>query len=50
MLVPDGRGGFQKGSVLDLTGCDPATGSFVRSVKRSYNPITLGIQPAQFFS
>ena len=50
MLVPDGRGGFLKGTTLDLTGCDPNTGSFVRAVKRSYNPATLGIQPAQFIS
>ncbi len=50
MMVPDGRGGLQKGGILDLTGCDPATGSFVRSVKKSYNPVTLGIQPAQFLS
>jgi HD-GYP domain-containing protein (c-di-GMP phosphodiesterase class II) len=47
LLTSNGKGGYAKGRVVDLAERDPATGSFRRSIKKSFHPSVYGIQPAE---
>ncbi len=48
LLVSDGQGGFKKGKTVNLAEQNPKTGAFLRNIKQTFNPVTFGIQPADF--
>jgi hypothetical protein len=48
LLIPDGRGGYQKGSTVDLTEFNFETNDYLRNITESLHPSDYGIQPAEF--
>jgi HD-GYP domain-containing protein (c-di-GMP phosphodiesterase class II) len=48
LLTSDGKGGFKKGKTVNLAERHPKTGAFLRNVKATFHPSTIGIQPAEF--
>ena len=48
LLLPRDEGGFRKGSLVDLNDRNPATGSYKRTLVKSFHPSIYGIQPVEF--
>ena len=48
LLEKDGQGGVKGGGAVDLSERDPETGIFRRSIVRSLNAASYGIQPIEF--
>jgi HD-GYP domain-containing protein (c-di-GMP phosphodiesterase class II) len=48
LLVKDGQGGVKGGEAVDLSEKDPETGTCRRSIVRSLNAASYGIQPIEF--
>ena len=48
LLLPDGRGGFERGELVDLAETVPETGELRRNIIQSFHPSRFGIQPASF--
>jgi HD-GYP domain-containing protein (c-di-GMP phosphodiesterase class II) len=44
LMLPDNKGGYQMGKVIDLSDCDPGTGELLRDITETYHPSTFGIQ------
>lgn len=48
LLKENGKNGFRKGELVNLSETDPQTGAFRRNINRSLHPSALGIQPSDF--
>ncbi|MEN8135926.1 MAG: HD domain-containing phosphohydrolase [Thermodesulfobacteriota bacterium] len=49
LLHPTENGGYSKGTEIDLSEKD-STGSYLRRIEKSMNPVTFNIQPAEFLT
>ncbi len=48
LLVEDGRGGLERGEVVNIAEQNPYDGTFKRNIVKGLNPSSYGIQPASF--
>jgi len=48
LLLPDGKGGYNKGEQKDLSEKNPVTGKYLKNIVRSYHPSVFNIQPFDF--
>lgn len=48
LLEEDGRGGYLRGGVVDLSERNPRTGQYRRNVAESFHPSVFGIQASEF--
>ena len=48
LLLPDGKGGFDRGEMVNLDERDPATGKYLRNIIQSYHPAAFHIQPSEY--
>ena len=48
LLEKDGQGGVKGGGAIDLSEKDPETGTYRRTILRSLNAASYGIQPLEF--